>query len=173
MKTIHKLLPLILVLAIVFTFSACGNTNTDITTDAPAATTDDASADDVLLTFYVDDVEHTMTETEFLDLPQMTVTLSKTNKAGETTTGEYKGVHWADIAGFLEIDPEVSAILVASDDYEVPLESDVLSDPDSVFALYQDGEPIESENGGRVWFCASENYTANNWVKYLVKVYID
>ena len=131
------------------------------------------SSDETMLKLFVGDTKYTMTESDFLALPQMTVTLSKTNKAGETTTGEYEGVHWTDIADLLEIDPDVAVTLVASDDYEVQLESDVLNDPDSVFALYQDGETIESENGGRVWFCASENYTANNWVKYVVKIVVD
>ena len=99
--------------------------------------------------------------------------MTKTNSKGETTTAVYEGVHWSELADFLDTSAETDLVLVASDDYEMSINSDMLNDPDSLFALYQDGEEIESEDDGRVWFCASENFTANNWVKYVVKVVIE
>lgn len=114
-----------------------------------------------------------VTEEDFLALPQSERTITKTNSKGETTTALYKGVHWTDIAAFIGADPMTDVVLVASDGYEMNITSDMLNDPNSLFALYQDGELIASEGDGHIWFCASENFTANNWVKYITKIIID
>lgn len=143
-------------------------------TESSSESNDSASANDAtLLKCFVGDTKFTMTEADFLALPQITVTLTKTNSKGESTTGAYSGVHWTDIADFLDIDSDVSVTFVASDDYESAITSEILNDPDSLFALHQDGDYIESEGDGRVWFCASENFTANYWVKYITKVVVD
>jgi hypothetical protein len=82
-------------------------------------------------------------------------------------------VHWTEIAKLIGVDASSDITVVASDDYEAAITSDVLNDADSLFALYQDGENIQSEGDGRVWFCASENFTANNWTKFIVKIVIE
>ncbi len=134
---------------------------------------DTSQSDEPLIKCFVGDQKVILTEADFLSLPQIEKTLTKTNSKGETTTGVYKGVHWTDIAAFIGAEAMSDAIIVASDGYEVTITADMLNDPDSLFALYQDGEYIESEEGGRIWFCASENFTANNWVKYVTKIVIE
>lgn len=114
-----------------------------------------------------------LTEAEFLALPQIEKELSRTNSKGVTVKGVYKGVHWKDLAAALGADANSTVKLIASDNFEAVLTSDILNDPDSLFALYQDGSYIKSEGDGRIWFCASENFTANNWAKYIVKIVID
>lgn len=180
MKTLRKLLLLLIVIVLTLSISACTDSaSNDDTSTAPTDTSTvptDTSADvsdEVMIKLFVGETKFTMTEAEFLALPQTTVTLSKTNKAGETTTGEYSGVHWTDIADFLDIDSNISVTLVASDDYEVTLTTDILNDPNSIFALYQDGSYIESEDDGRIWFCASENFESSNWVKYVTKIVVE
>lgn len=137
--------------------------------EATAATQSDAT----LVKCFVGDQKVLMTEADFMALPQIEKTLTKTNSKGETTTGVYAGVHWADIANFIGADTTSDVVLVASDGYEMTITSDMLNDPDSLFALYQDGEYIQSEDDGRIWFCASENFTANNWVKYIAKIVVE
>ncbi|OQB23440.1 MAG: Oxidoreductase molybdopterin binding domain protein [Firmicutes bacterium ADurb.Bin182] len=126
-----------------------------------------------LLKCFVNDRKISITEADFLALPQIEKELSRTNSKGKTTTGVYKGVHWTEIAKFIGADPNTSVTLVASDGYESTITADALNDPDSLFAFYQDGENIESEGDGRVWFCASENFTANFWAKYVVKIVVE
>jgi hypothetical protein len=130
-------------------------------------------SDEALIKCFVGDQKVILTEADFLSLPQIEKTLTKTNSKGETTTGVYKGVHWTEIADFIGADAKSDAVIVASDGYEITITTDMLNDPDSLFALYQDGKNIESEGDGRVWFCASENFTANNWVKYVAKIVIE
>ena len=140
---------------------------------AETDTEDTSQSDEPLIKCFVGDKKVILTEADFLSLPQIEKTLTKTNSKGETTTGVYKGVHWTQIAEFIGADVMSDAVIVASDGYEVTITTDMLNDPDSLFALYQDGEYIASEEGGRVWFCASENFTANNWVKYVTKIVIE
>ncbi len=143
--------------------------------DATSASDTDAAAqnDVTLLKCFVGDQKVILTESDFLALPQIEKTLTKTNSKGETTTGVYAGVHWTEIAKLIGADAASDVVLVASDGYEMNITADMLNDPDSLFALYQDGEYIQSEDDGRIWFCASENFTANNWVKYITKIVID
>jgi hypothetical protein len=131
------------------------------------------SAEETLLKCFIGENKSTISEADFLALPQIEKTLTKTNSKGETTTGNYKGVHWSEIAKFIGADLLSSIVLVASDGYEVTLTSDILNDEDSLFAYYHDGVNIESEGDGRIWFCASENFTANNWVKYVEKLVVE
>ena len=140
---------------------------------AGADTEDTSQSEEPLIKCFVGDQKVILTEADFLALPQIEKTLTKTNSKGETTTAVYKGVHWTEIAAFIGAEAMSDAVIVASDGYEVTITADMLNDPDSLFALYQDGEYIESEEGGRVWFCASENFTANNWVKYVTKIVIE
>ncbi len=138
-------------------------------TDAAAP----AQSDTALIKCFVGDEKVILTEADFLSLPQIEKTLTKTNSKGETTTGVYKGVHWTEIADFIGADATSDVVIVASDGYEMSITADMLNDPDSLFALYQDGDNIESEGDGRVWFCASETFTANNWVKFVTKIVIE
>ncbi len=126
-----------------------------------------------LLKCFVGDERVTITEEQFMALPQVEMEISRTNSFDETTVGTYKGVHWTELAKAIGADPDTSATVVASDDFEMVISSEILNDPGSMFALYQDGEYIESEGDGRVWFCASENFTANNWAKFVVKIVVD
>lgn len=126
-----------------------------------------------LLKVFVGDDRRQVSEEEFLALPQIEKHLSRTNSKGETSEADYSGVHWSELAKALNFDPDTTVTLVASDGYEVVLTSDILNDPDSLFAITQDGAPIESEGDGKVWFCASENFTANYWVKYVAKIVIE
>ncbi len=111
-----------------------------------------------------------MTLGEYLALEQMTVTLSRTNSHGETFTGTYEGVHFTTLKDALGIGDFSSIELEASDGYTMVYTADILEDADSVFAVIQDGAAIESEGDGHMWFCGSENFTANNWCKYVVKI---
>mgnify|MGYP000891914622 FL=1 len=129
-------------------------------------------AKQVILTFEGVAVEQ-MTWEEFLALEQMTVELSRTNSRGKTTTGTYSGVHWKVLAPFIGAQDAKSIRVVASDGFEQAYSSDILEDPDSLFALYKDGEPITEEaQNGQVWFCASEQYTADYWAKFIVKIIV-
>ena len=110
---------------------------------------------------------------EFLDLPQMTVQLTRTNSKGKTTTGIYTGVHWTELAKAIGVSNTQSVLLVASDGFEQVYPLEVLQAPDSLFALYQDGKPITQEaHNGQVWFCADGEFTANFWTKFVVKVVV-
>lgn len=114
-----------------------------------------------------------MTREEFLSLEQMTVELTRTNSKGKTTTGTYSGVHWKVLAAFIGAQDAKSIRVVASDGFEQAYSLDILEAPDSLFALYKDGEPITEEaQNGQVWFCASEQYTANYWTKFIVKIIV-
>ncbi len=126
-----------------------------------------------LLTITVGGEAKAITEEDFMALPQLEHEISRTNSFGETVVGVYKGVHWSEIANFVGADPESTITVIASDGYEIKLTPDMLNDPQSMFALYQDGEYIESDGDGKVWFAVSENFTANNWAKYLVQIVID
>lgn len=130
-------------------------------------------SEEALLKCFVGDNKITISEADFLALPQIEKEITKTNSKGETTTGVYKGVHWTEIAKLIGVDAFSDIVVVASDDYEATITSDVLNDVDSLFALYQDGVNIQSEGDGRVWFCASENFTANNWAKFIIKIVIE
>lgn len=135
-----------------------------------ADTGDTSAVGTTLLKVFVGDEKKELTEDEFNALPQIEKHLARTNSKGETFEGDYKGVHWNDLAEKLGIDPDTAVTLVASDGYEVKLTPDIMTDPDSLFAMEENGAPIESEGDGRIWFCASENFTANYWVKYVTKI---
>jgi len=138
--------------------------------NSTAANTDNQT----LLKCFVGDQKKFLTEKDFLALPQDTQTISKTNSKGVTTTAEYKGVHFADICKAIGADPQTAKVtLVASDGFESSPTNEMLNDPQSLFSLYENGDYIESEGDGRVWFTCSENFTANNWVKYITKIVIE
>jgi hypothetical protein len=131
-----------------------------------------ASGGEILLTFEGAAVE-TMTVDEFLALPQITVELTRTNSRGKTTTGVYSGVHWNVLAEAIGAQHARAVQVIASDGFEQVYPLEVLEAADSLFALYKDGEPITQDEGaGKVWFCASESYTANFWAKYIVKIVV-
>ncbi len=133
---------------------------------------DAADDDQVLLTFEGADVPQ-LTREEFLALEQMTVSLRRTNSRGKTTTGIYSGVHWLVLAEAIGAQDAKSVRVIASDGYEQAYSLDVLQASDSLFALYKDGKPItEEDHNGKIWFCASENYTANFWAKFIVKIVV-
>jgi len=138
-------------------------------------TTSTASAtSETLLKCFVGDEKKMLTEADFMALPQDTQTISKTNSKGVATTAEYKGVHFADICKAIGADPKTAKVtLVASDGYETSPTNEMLNDPQSLFSLYENGEYIESEGDGRVWFTCSENFTANNWAKFVTKIVIE
>lgn len=158
-KSIACIIVIALALAV---FAGCSS-------QTPRNTVDLGDENAVLFTVEGADVD-SMTLGEFLALDQMTVTLSKTNSVGETTTATYQGVHWNTIKQALGIDSYSAITLEASDGYTITHTPDILEDPDSIFAVIQDDEPIESDGDGRMWFCGSENFTANNWCKYVVKI---
>ncbi len=137
------------------------------------STTESQSSRVPLLKVFVGDERTLISKEDFMALPQIEKKLTRVNSKGQLTEGVYVGVHWSEIARAVGIDPDTSVTLVASDGYEVMLTSDVLNDPDSLFAITQDGEPIKSDGDGKTWFCASENFTANHWAKYIVKIVID
>ncbi len=126
-----------------------------------------------LLTITVGGETVGITEEDFMALPQVEHEISRTNSFGETVVGTYKGVHWTEIANFAGADAESTITVIASDGYEIKLTPDMLNDEQSMFALYQDGEYIESDGDGRVWFAVSENFTANNWAKFIVSIIVD
>lgn len=142
------------------------------TTETTAEKSDETAVTPLLKCF-VGDKKVTLTEEQFLALPQIEKKLKRTNSKGETVEGTYKGVHWKDLAKAIGADENSTVTFVASDKYESSATPDMLNDPDSLFALYQDGEYIKSDGDGRVWFCVSENFTANYWAKYLVKIVIE
>lgn len=131
-----------------------------------------AAEGEILLTFEGAAVD-ALTLEEFLSLPQMTVKLTRTNSRGKTTTGHYTGVHWKVLAEAIGVQGARSVQVIASDGFEQVYPLEVLEAEDAVFALYKDGQPITEEEGnGKVWFCASEAYTANFWTKFIVKIVI-
>ena len=126
----------------------------------------------ILLTFKGVKQEQ-MTLNEFLDLKQRTVELTRTNSRGKTTAGTYTGVHWSVLAEAIGAEAAKSVQVVASDGFEQIYPLEVLQAPDSLFALYQDGKLItKEEHNGQVWFCASKEYTANYWTKFIVELVI-
>lgn len=135
---------------------------------------DASKTSETLLKCFVGDEKKMLTEEDFMALPQDTQTISKTNSKGVSTTAEYTGVHFADICKAIGADPQTAKVtLVASDGYESSPTNEMLNDPQSLFSLYENGEYIESDGDGRVWFTCSENYTANNWAKYITKIVIE
>ena len=95
--------------------------------------TDTSATGDVLLKCFVGEEKVFISEAEFLALPQIEKELTKTNSKGETTTAVYEGVHWSEIADFLDTSEQTDIVLVASDDYEMSINSDMLNDPDFPF----------------------------------------
>jgi len=132
----------------------------------------DDDGDDIILTFEGAEAEQ-MTRREFLALEQIAVELTRTNSKGVTTTGTYQGVNWKVLAEAIGAEDVQSIEVAASDGFGQAYSMDVLTAPDSVFALFKDGEPItEEEENGQIWFCASNDFTANYWTKYIVKVIV-
>ena len=131
-----------------------------------------AQEDAILLTFEGAQVD-SITWEEFLALEQLAVELTRTNSKGKTTTGVYTGVHWNVLAEAIGAQQAKAVQVIASDGFEQVYPLEVVQAADSVFALYKDGEPItEDPKNGRVWFCASEDYTANFWTKFIVKIVV-
>lgn len=127
---------------------------------------------ETLLTFEGAKVEQ-MTWEEFLALEQITVTLTRKNSKGKTTTGTYTGVHWKVLARAIGAEDAKSVKAIASDGFEQAYPLDLLEDPNSLFALYKDGEFVtEEEANGQIWFCGSEAYTANYWTKFIAKIVV-
>ncbi|HBG01249.1 MAG TPA: hypothetical protein DDW87_06725 [Firmicutes bacterium] len=133
----------------------------------------DAKAHDQLLLTFEGAAVETITREEFLALEQIEVTLTRTNSRGKTTVGIYGGVRWNVLAEAIGAQDAQSIRVVASDGFEQAYSLDVLEAPGSLFALFKDGEPItEEETNGQVWFCASEDYTANYWTKFVAKIVV-
>ncbi|HHT91574.1 MAG: hypothetical protein QM451_12675 [Bacillota bacterium] len=118
-------------------------------------------------------VLESMTREEFLALEQIEVVLTRTNSRGKTTVGTYRGVRWSELAKAIGAEEAKSIRVVASDGFEQAYTLDVLKAPGSLFALSKDGEPITEEpQNGQIWFCASEDYTANYWTKFVAKIVV-
>ncbi len=126
-----------------------------------------------LFTVQANGADTVISEVEFMSLPLLELDISRTNSYGETASGTYIGVHWTEIADFVGVDENSAITVIASDGYEIKLSPEMLLDPGSIFGLYENGEYIESEGDGRLWFCVSENFTANNWAKYIVEIVVD
>ncbi len=160
-----RLIPIVLATVFIVTLCACNKEPI-----LPNSSEIEPLEDEILLTFEGASVEQ-MTRGEFLALEPLTVELTRTNSKGKTTTGTYTGVHWETLAEAIGAQDAKSVELEASDGYVQAYSMDSLKAPTSVFALYKDGEPItEEEHNGQVWFCASEDYTANYWAKFVVKI---
>ena len=87
MKAIKQVL-IFLVILIVLSVSACA---------AQPAVSESVSNDEILFTIEgADKTELTMGE--FLALEQCTYSITRTNSKGETTTGDYTGVKWENLA---------------------------------------------------------------------------
>ncbi len=168
-----KLLVLLLTLVLSLSLLAgCSSETEEPETTTETTTESAAPIEGAFLTITVDGESTELTKADFESLEMVEHEISKTNNNDETTTAMYKGVQWPVLAAHLELDLDSTVLAVASDGYEVELTSDMLNDPQSMFALYEDGEPIESENGGEVWFCAGEAFTANNWAKFVVQLIV-
>ena len=153
---------------------ALGNGSPAKPGDAAKDGADKADASAELLKCFVGDSKLSITENMWAELPQIEVTLTRTNSKGDTTTATYKGLHWNTLAEAIGVSDYKTVTLVASDGYEQAYTKDVLEDPNSIFATLQDGSPITSNpDDGQVWFCASENFTANYWAKYIEKIVVD
>jgi hypothetical protein len=165
-----------LFLAIVLTLCACGTKTGESSSAAQGAASGSKfpwADDEILLTFEGAAAEQ-MTVKEFMELEQMTVELTRTNSKGKTTTGIYTGVHWKTLAEAIGAQDAQSIKVVASDGFEQAYPMEVLMAPGSLFAVYKDGEPItEEKENGQVWFCADEEFTANYWSKFIVKIVIE
>ncbi len=192
MTKLLKIIALLVVLLLCATVMiACDNGTTDntttdgnTTTDSDATTEDnttDGTEDDdivvdeyaitdstIVLTVVYGDDTFTFTKDELCALDTAKVQLTRTNSSGVTTTGTYTGVTWATLADAVGCSSSSNVLAVSSDSYQSLISSSIMLDADSLFALYQEDEYIESEEDGYIWFCASENYTANYWVKYIV-----
>ena len=128
---------------------------------------------DSLFELNVKGTSYFVNEEEFMSLPIIEHEISRTNSYQETTVGVYKGVHWSELAKKFEFDADVNAKFVASDGFEALSTSDILNHPDTMIALYQDGEYIRSEGDGKVWLAVSDEFTANNWIKFISKIIIE
>ena len=164
MKAIKQVL-IFLVILIALSVSACA---------AQPAVSESVSNDEILFTIEgADKTELTMGE--FLALEQCTYSITRTNSKGETTTGDYTGVKWENLAETIGApDDAQSVTLIASDGYSQAYTMDIFSAEKSIFAIEKDREPITlEEENGQVWFCADESYTANYWTKFITKIVID
>ncbi len=131
------------------------------------------SEKDALLKFTVNGKENFLSQAEFEKLAMVTKDLTRTNSKGFTTSGTYKGVQWKSFAEKFGFDSNKSARVVASDGYETIISAEMLNDADSLFAIYENGEPIKSDGNGKTWFCVSNKYTANFWAKYVFEIVVE
>ena len=166
-----KLLTLLLCVAMLFAFAACGTEQAPA--EQPAEIVGLVADEEVILTFEGASVEQ-MTMGEFKALPMQEVELSRTNSKGETVVGVYTGVLWTDLAAAIGAAPESNINIIASDDYQMAYTPAELNAEGSIFAIAKDGEAISpADEAGKVWFCASESLTANYWGKYIVKIVVE
>ncbi|HHX54061.1 MAG TPA: hypothetical protein GX704_04045 [Clostridiales bacterium] len=161
-------------IAMLFILCACGVDQAGSSSDPDSSVSGaQPAADDEILLAFEGAESKQLTRGEFLALEQLTVELTRTNSKGETTTGTYQGVHWSVLAEAIGAEDAQSVEVVASDGFGQAYTMDVLTAADSVFALYKDGDPItEEEESGQIWFCAGNDFTANYWSKYVVKIVV-
>ena len=126
---------------------------------------------EILLTFEGAAVE-SLTLEEFLALPQLTVPLTRTNSRGKTTTGIYTGVHWKVLAEAIGAEHAKFIQVIASDGFEQVYPLDVLEAEDSLSPFTKTANPLLKATRAARWFCASEEFTANYWTKYIVKIVV-
>ena len=81
-------------------------------------------------------------------------------------------MHWNVLAEAIGAQQAKAVQVIASDGFEQVYPLEVVQAADSVFALYKDGTHYRRSKNGRVWFCASEDYTANFWTKFIVKIVV-
>lgn len=170
-----KLLTLLLCVAMLFAFAACGadQAPADNPAETPAEIVGLVADEEVILTFEGASAEQ-MTMGEFKALPMQEVELSRTNSKGETVVGVYTGVLWTDLAAAIGASAESNISIIASDDYQMAYTPTELNAEGSIFAIAKDGEAISpADEAGKVWFCASESLTANYWGKYIVKIVVE
>ncbi len=165
-----NLLLMVMVLCLSLFFVSCQTEDV-----APESDVDSSATETVaFLTVTAGGDSYLISKEDFEALPMVEHEISRTNSKDETHVAVYKGVKWAEIANFVGIPADAATVIaVASDGYEVAITADMLADEQSMFALYEDGEPIESQDGGEIWFAAGEAYTANNWAKYIVELKVE
>lgn len=157
-----KYLSLILALMLVFSLAACGSN------DAGGSELKEAVG--VTIPAFSLNVNGTVvTDAEMADYPVYEVSATSTNSSGTESTCVYVGFSLKDVLDVAGVDEFETLTAIASDGYEVEVDSAMALEPSTLVAISKDGEQMKDGP----WFAPCTSATTGDYNKGVVAISID
>lgn len=170
-KLCRKIVVLLCMMSVVFCIAGCGKkeekTSSNVT--LPEGLIDDSA----VLVELEGAKKSSITMGDFKKLNLVSQHMSRTNSKGEVKEGDYIGASWKDFKDAAGISEYTTITMIADDGYTVDYTKEQLDAEGSLFAIVENGEPInEKDAASHLNYCAGKDVTANFWCKNIIKIVV-